>query len=83
MKTEIYEEPKQPAVKPKEPLRLRLVPRDDGSVLLRAVHADGSNVSCGAIIQIDPDGSIYRCSDVSRELGLPVDRCGRVLMRDE
>jgi hypothetical protein len=79
MKIEIYEEPKQPVVKPEEPLRLRLV-RWCGGVLLRAVHADGSVLGSGAIIMIDLDGTVHRCKSVSKDLGLPLDSMGRVVL---
>lgn len=83
MKIEIYEEPKQPVVKPEEPLRLRLVRWCGGGVLLRAVHADGSDVDDGALILILSNGVIRRCRGVSDCLGLPRDSTGRVLLEDE
>ena len=80
MKIEIY---KESAPAERSPIRLRLI-EEDGFIRLAAVDADGDMLAAGRILSIDPDnGRILRNASVNREIGLPRDCRGRVILEDE
>ncbi len=50
---------------------------------LAAVHEDGAPVDCGYLIEVKDGGRMVRPTGVSRNIGLPLDGRGRVLLEGE
>ena len=60
-----------------QPPHLRLV-RDHGTIYLAAVWADGSGIPSGYLMYLNPDGVFIRCGNVSKDVGLPLDKKSRI-----
>lgn len=74
MKFEIYnQEPDEPVV------RLALKKEDD-TIRLYVVDANGDVVKGGCILIVRPSGTIWRAGSVSPSLGFQIDDAGRVVM---
>lgn len=83
MKFEIYQEPKTPAQKPEEPIRLCLRDSFDDGVRLVVVREDGNIVPGGNLLRLSADGTLHRYWDVNPCLGLPLDADGCLMMGKE
>jgi hypothetical protein len=79
MKIEVY----RPDVPEEKTIRLALIQHDWNEVTLAAVDADGEQIQRGRLISISPGGQLRRCVDINRELGLHLDREGRIVVEGE
>jgi hypothetical protein len=75
MKIEIWDEEQK---EEEQPLRLRLVYEDNGSVSLTIVNEEGVRVECGDILQIDTAGYIHRNECVAECFDLQLDDQGKI-----
>ena len=66
----------------KEKWFLELV-AEDGTYYLRAVDSLGDEISCGALLLIQKNGTIEKIMGVAPELGLTLDNQGRIVIGDE
>jgi hypothetical protein len=75
MKLEVWTGPEP---KEEEPTRVRLMPTGSGGIDLCAVDAKGELIPYGTIASLNGKGLI-RCSCLSRDVGFPLDKLGRIL----
>lgn len=78
MKIEIYHE-KKTEQEPEKIVRFRLLEYNNG-LYLTAVDKNGSVVDGGWLAYIGESGSVMRLNCVSKEIGLPLDGSGRIIV---
>jgi hypothetical protein len=72
MKVEIWNEVQKKA---KQPLRLRLVSLG-GGIELQVVDKKGNCIDAGHLLSINSLGGLHLASDISKKIGLKLDRRG-------
>ena len=80
MKFEIHHENSGPTVKP---VRLKLIQRASGDVVVVAVDDCGRQKPSGSLIHFRRDGKIMRLSYIAKNLGFDLDAHGRIKFMDE